>query len=144
MRQSYGLAFGTIAKRNVLPKAPGGLAQVLQAVVLGQIPPPVVHDATLEATPFRTWFAGRATCVPYLRDRVMGSPGDWRMLATSANGQPAAVVYVRDQQGDFRPYGVCVLTVNGAGVRRVTSFGDPSLVTMFGFQADKPGPARCD
>jgi RNA polymerase sigma-70 factor (ECF subfamily) len=96
----------------------------------------LVHDATLEATPFRTWFAGRSTCVPYLRDRVLGSPGDWRMLATSANGQPAAVTYVRDQQGDFQPYGICVLTVSGAGIRRVSSFGDPELVALFGFPPD--------
>jgi RNA polymerase sigma-70 factor (ECF subfamily) len=57
------------------------------------------RDATLEATPFVTWFAGNDTCVPYLRLRVMGSPGDWRMLATRANGQPAAVAYTRDPSG---------------------------------------------
>jgi len=26
-----------------------------------------------------------------------------------------------------------VLTVTGAGIRRISSFGDPSLVTVFGF-----------
>ncbi len=97
----------------------------------------LVHDATLEATPFRTWFAGRSTCVPYLRDRVLGSPGDWRMLATSANGQPAAVAYIRDRQGDFQPYGICVLTVSGAGILRISSFGDPGLVSVFGFRPDQ-------
>ena len=59
----------------------------------------LVHDATLEATPLRTWFAGRKTCVPFLRNYILGSPGDWRMLATSANGQPAAVAYTRDPAG---------------------------------------------
>jgi RNA polymerase sigma-70 factor, ECF subfamily len=91
----------------------------------------LVHDATLEATPLRTWFAGRSTCVPFLRDHVLGSPGDWRMLATSANGQPAAVAYTRDQQGDHQPYGVVVLTVSGDGISRISSFADPSLVTVF-------------
>ncbi len=47
----------------------------------------LVEDAIIEATPLRTWFAGRKTCVPFLRNRLLGSPGDWRMLATSANGQ---------------------------------------------------------
>ena len=56
----------------------------------------LLADATLEATPLRTWFAGRNTCVPFLRDHLLGSPGDWRMLATSANGQPAAAAYTRD------------------------------------------------
>jgi len=88
----------------------------------------LVHDATLEATPLRTWFAGRKTCVPFLRNYILGSPGDWRMLAASANGQPAAAAYTRDQHGDYQPYGIVVLTVTSAGIRRISSFGDPRLV----------------
>ena len=107
----------------------------------------LLADATLEATPMRTWFAGRKTCVTFLRNHVLGSPGDWRMLATSANGQPAAAAYTRNQHGNYQPYGICVLTVSSAGIRRVSSFGDPSLVTVFGFRPDKAqardaGPAR--
>jgi RNA polymerase sigma-70 factor, ECF subfamily len=70
--------------------------------------------------------------VPFLRN-LMGSPGDWRMLATSANGQPAAVAWTRDEDGTYQPYGVCVLTVTRDGIRQVRSFGDPSLVALFGF-----------
>jgi RNA polymerase sigma-70 factor (ECF subfamily) len=98
----------------------------------------LVRDATLEATPMRTWFAGRKTCVPFLRDRVLGSPGDWRMLATSANGQPAAAAYTRDQDGGYQPYGVVVFTVTGAGIDRVSCFGDPGLVGQFGFPGRGP------
>jgi RNA polymerase sigma-70 factor (ECF subfamily) len=98
----------------------------------------LVRDAVLEATPLRTWFSGRATCVPFLREELLGSPGTWRMLATSANGQPAAAVYTRDEQGELRPYGVCVLTVTGAGISRITSFGNPSLVAVFGFPQTAP------
>jgi RNA polymerase sigma-70 factor, ECF subfamily len=96
----------------------------------------LLEDATLEATPLRTWFAGRTTCVPFLRDHLLGSPGDWRMLATSANGQPAAAAYTRDRHGNYQPYGICVLTVTGAGIRRILSFGDPGLVSVFGFGPD--------
>jgi RNA polymerase sigma-70 factor (ECF subfamily) len=96
----------------------------------------LVEDAALEATPLRTWFAGRKTCVPFLRNQLLGSPGDWRMLATSANGQPAAAAYTRDPHGNYQPYGICVLTVTGAGIRRISSFGDPRLVTVFGFRPD--------
>jgi RNA polymerase sigma-70 factor (ECF subfamily) len=94
----------------------------------------LLEDATIEAPPLRTWFSGRKTCMPFLRDQVLGSPGDWRMLATSANGQPAAAAFTRDQDGNYQPYGICVLTVTGAGIRRISSFGDPSLVTVFGFR----------
>ncbi len=96
----------------------------------------LTQDAIIEATPMRTWFAGRKTCVPFLRNRLLGSPGDWRMLATSANGQPAAAAYTRDQDGNYQPYGICVLTVSSAGIRRISSFGDPRLVTVFGFRPD--------
>ena len=48
-------------------------------------------DATLEATPFREWQAGRVNCIHMLDAYVLGAPGDWRMIATTANGQPAAV-----------------------------------------------------
>jgi RNA polymerase sigma-70 factor, ECF subfamily len=99
----------------------------------------LVRDAVLEATPLRTWFAGRAGCVPFLRDRVFGPPGTWRMLPTSANGQPAAAEYLRDERGRFRPYGVVVLTVRAAGISRVSSFGDPRLVGLFGFPGDVAG-----
>jgi RNA polymerase sigma-70 factor, ECF subfamily len=90
-------------------------------------------DATLEATPFLTWFAGNDTCVPYLRLRIMGSPGDWRMLPTRANGQPAAIAYTRDSSGAYQAYGVVVLTVTARGISRIISFGDPSLPRAFGF-----------
>jgi RNA polymerase sigma-70 factor (ECF subfamily) len=93
----------------------------------------LTQDAVIEATPLRTWFAGRKTCMPFLRDRLLGSPGDWRMLATGANGQPSVAAYTRDSGGSYQPYGICVLTVTDGGIRRISSFGDPSLVTVFGF-----------
>jgi RNA polymerase sigma-70 factor, ECF subfamily len=103
----------------------------------------LTEDATIEATPIRTWFAGRKTCMPFLRNHLLRSPGDWRMLATSANGQPAAAAYTRDQHGNYQPYGICVLTVTGAGIRRISSFGEPGLVTVFGFRPDmEPSKGR--
>ena len=90
-------------------------------------------DATLEATPFREWQAGRAMCVHILDTYVLGTPGDWRMIATTANGQPAAVVYHRDAAGVLRADGVVVLAPTATGVSRVVKFHDPALATMFGF-----------
>jgi RNA polymerase sigma-70 factor (TIGR02960 family) len=89
-------------------------------------------DATLEATPFRDWQSGRATCIHVLRAYVLGTPGEWRMIATSANGQPAAVVYHRDADGALRADGAVVLTATATGVSRVVKFHDPGLVAAFG------------
>ena len=95
-------------------------------------------EVTLEATPLRTWFAGCATCVPFLGTQILGAPGDWRMLPTRANGQPAAVGYRRGRDGVHRAYGVVVLSVRVAGIDGVISFGDPALVPAFGFPPALP------
>jgi RNA polymerase sigma-70 factor (ECF subfamily) len=87
-------------------------------------------DATLEATPFREWQAGRDRCIHLLAAYVLGAPGDWRLLATTANGQPAAIVYHRG-----RAHGIVVLTTTATGVSRVVEFHDPALVARFGFPA---------
>jgi RNA polymerase sigma-70 factor (TIGR02960 family) len=89
-------------------------------------------DATLEATPFRDWQSGRAACIGVLDTYVLGVPGDWRMIATGANGQPAAVVYHRDTDGALRADGVVVLAATATGVSRVVKFHDPALVAAFG------------
>jgi RNA polymerase sigma-70 factor (ECF subfamily) len=100
----------------------------------------LLADVTIEAPPLRTWFTGRKTCVPFLHNYVLGLPGDWRMLATSANGQPAAVAYTRDQHGNYQAYGICVLTVTGQGIRQIRSFADPSLVILFESWLDPASP----
>jgi RNA polymerase sigma-70 factor (ECF subfamily) len=88
-------------------------------------------DLVLEATPQRTWYAGIATCLPFFVRHVFGA-GRWRMVPTSANGQPAVVDYVDGGDGVFRAYGVVVLTVTPSGIARITSFGEPGLAAVFG------------
>jgi RNA polymerase sigma-70 factor (ECF subfamily) len=84
-------------------------------------------DAAIEMVGSRTWFAGRATCLRYLA-HVIGSPGDWRMAPTLANGQPAATACYRGSA-----YGLGVLTVTQAGISRITVFGgDAGLAARFG------------
>jgi RNA polymerase sigma-70 factor, ECF subfamily len=91
-------------------------------------------DAALEPVGSRTWFAGRETCLGFIR-QFLGSPGDWRMIATSANGQPAAAAYLRGPDGTHRAFGIAVLTATRTGISRIVVFGDPGLVTRFGFPA---------
>jgi RNA polymerase sigma-70 factor (ECF subfamily) len=80
-------------------------------------------DATLEATPFREWQAGRANCIHLLATYVLGAPGDWRLTPTTANGQPAAIVHHHGE-----PHGIVVLSATATGISRVVEFHDPSLV----------------
>lgn len=94
----------------------------------------LVKDATLEMTPALTWFSGIATCLRYLDAQVLGSPGDWLLLPTRANGQPAAAAYYRGADGGYEALGISVLTVSPAGITRICVFGDPSLMPVFGFE----------
>lgn len=90
-------------------------------------------DATLEATPFRDWQSGLANCLRMLDSQVLDTPGEWRLTATIANGQPAAVLHRRDADGTLQAAGVVVLAATSTGVSRVVAFHDPSLVALFGF-----------
>ena len=104
------------------------------------------RDAMLELPPSSVWFAGGeaiATAVAGL-----GYPGEWRMVPTAANGQPAAAAYRRsfdgaDQRGadsadrrgadsTYQAYGIVVLTVSATGIARIVVFGDPGLFGRFG------------
>jgi RNA polymerase sigma-70 factor, ECF subfamily len=87
----------------------------------------------------RTWFSGKATCLRYLA-HVIGSPGDWLMTPTLANGQPAAAAYYRDDDRTHQALGVAVLDATSTGVTRITVFpGGPALVARFGLPRTHPG-----
>ena len=88
-------------------------------------------DAALEMVGSRTWFSGRATCLPYLAG-VVGEQGDWRMIGIGANFQPAAAAYRRDSDGVLRAFGVAVLDATVTGIARIVVYSDPGLVTLFG------------
>jgi RNA polymerase sigma-70 factor (ECF subfamily) len=90
------------------------------------------EDAALEMVGSRTWFAGNATCLPFLVAQALGGPGDWRMVPIAANGQPAAAAFLRGEDGLHHAYGIAVLDVTAAGIARIVVFGDPGLVTLFG------------
>lgn len=92
----------------------------------------------------------RATMPPYLewfqsRDAVMAalstswdpsSPhyvGRFRMLATVANGQPAAAAYVRRSgEDDYRPFAIGLLRIDDDRIVELTAFHEPRLFEVFG------------
>ncbi len=83
------------------------------------------EDAALEMVGSRTWFAGNETCLAYIR-RFLGTPGEWRMVPTRANGQPATVTYANDSL-----FGVAVLDVTRAGIARIVVFGGADVAKRF-------------
>jgi RNA polymerase sigma-70 factor, ECF subfamily len=95
-------------------------------------------DAVLEMPPLPGWFAGRERIGRFLAFRVFGRPGDFAMVPTAANGQPAFAAYLRGHDGVHRAHAVQVLTVSGPGVARVVSFNQPELLATFGMAQTLP------
>jgi RNA polymerase sigma-70 factor (TIGR02960 family) len=99
---------------------PGALVNLLRA------------DVELEMPPIPTWFTGKRAVIGFLASRVLRRKGQWRMVPTRANGQPAVVVYERTGADRYEAHGVEVLTLIGDRIARITAFNDPSLVPAFG------------
>ncbi len=96
-------------------------------------------DAVFSMPPSPSWYRGRPAIREFLSTTVLGekgvfegkAAGRWRLLLTSANGEPAFAVYERAENGDYRPFGIHVLSLNGDKISLVTSFIDPKLPSRF-------------
>lgn len=95
-------------------------------------------DAVWEMPPFDGWYEGPEAIVLLSKTHCPADgPGDMRLVATTANGQPAAAVYLRNpESGAHEPLQLHVLDVTADGIAHVvafhmadfTPFGVPNLV----------------
>jgi RNA polymerase sigma-70 factor (ECF subfamily) len=103
------------------------------------------EDIELEMPPVATWFAGRRAVLRFLASNLLTEPGQQRLVATMANGQPAFAVYERQPGGAYTAHAVMVLTVTAAGIARIVAFRIPALFPMLGLPsqhaAATAGPA---
>jgi len=98
----------------------------------------LTEDAVLEMPPMTNWYAGRENFGRFIA-RVYAIRGtDWRMIATTANGQPAFVAYVRGADGVYRLHTLQVFTLTAAGISRSTVFQDAEVFEIFGLAAVLP------
>jgi RNA polymerase sigma-70 factor, ECF subfamily len=93
-------------------------------------------DVEFEMPPIATWFSGRDAVSAFFEFRVL--KGQTRpMLATSANGYPAAASYtLRD--GAWAPHSIQVLEIRGHAIAHIHAFLDPSLYPTFGLPMTLP------
>jgi RNA polymerase sigma-70 factor (TIGR02960 family) len=83
------------------------------------------EDIRITMPPAPLLFEGRAGMLPLL-ERAFGaeSPGQWRLLPTSANRMPAAASYLKEPGDDtFRAFKLDVLRVEDGHIREITTFG---------------------
>lgn len=92
----------------------------------------LTKTATLAIPPTATWLRGHGTIATFLRRTALDGTRSWRMLHTSANGQPAMAAYLRDASDHYLPYGMTVLTLAVGGIADINKFRDPSAPKRFG------------
>ncbi len=91
------------------------------------------EDAVWEMPPYTGWYQGAETIGTLIATNCPASGrGDMTLVPTSANGQPAFAVYMKDDEGAHRAFQLHVLETSRARVTHVVSFFDVSLFTAFG------------
>jgi RNA polymerase sigma-70 factor (ECF subfamily) len=99
-------------------------------------------EATWEMPPFTSWYLGNENIGRLIATQCPGGINDMPMIETRANGQPAFGLYMRGPEGDFSPFHLQVLDLDGDRVRHVGAFFDPRLFATFGLPARLPADYR--
>lgn len=89
-------------------------------------------EAVWEMPPFTGWYAGAGNIGRLIDTQCPGGVHDMPMLRTTANGQPAFGLYMRQADGSFAPFHLQVLTLDGDRVTHVGAFFEPRLFELFG------------
>jgi RNA polymerase sigma-70 factor (ECF subfamily) len=90
------------------------------------------EDATMAMPPLPSWYSGRAAIADFLRRFPLSDVHRWKMVPTSANGQPALAGYLWDEDADaFVPNCLSVLALRGAQIEEVMAFLTPEAFVRF-------------
>ncbi|WP_090359043.1 sigma-70 family RNA polymerase sigma factor [Mycolicibacterium fluoranthenivorans] len=95
------------------------------------------QEAIWEMPPFDTWYRGPEAIGMLSKHKCPAEyPGDMRFIPTTANGQPAAAMYMRNPQTDaHEAFQLHVLDITPAGISHVVAFMEPRLFATFGLPA---------
>jgi RNA polymerase sigma-70 factor (ECF subfamily) len=84
----------------------------------------IADDVRVTMPPLGARYDGRAAVAPLIERAHSGAEGEWRLLPTAANRQPAAASYLRAPGDDtFRAFKLDVLRIVDGKVAEVTTFG---------------------
>ena len=96
----------------------------------------LTKDAVMTMPPERMRIAGASaigdffSAVPH-----EGRLDEIRLVPTSANRQPMLAAYARVEEGEYRPYGLMVLTIEADAISGIVGFPDPELFDRSGLPA---------
>jgi RNA polymerase sigma-70 factor (ECF subfamily) len=100
----------------------------------------LAEDARLVMPPLPTWVSGRDQVAAFLRAYPLSGARRWRMVPTSANGQPAFATYTWDEQtAAFMPHSLSILTLREGKIEEITAFMTPDPFPHFDLPASIAG-----
>jgi RNA polymerase sigma-70 factor (TIGR02960 family) len=92
----------------------------------------LMRDDVRITMPPNPWCFDGLDAVRPLLERGLAGPGEWRLVHTRANRQPAAASYLRAwDDTEFRAFKIDVMRIEGGRVAEFTTFGN-SLFGAFG------------
>jgi RNA polymerase sigma-70 factor (TIGR02960 family) len=98
----------------------------------------IADDVRVTMPPQGALFDGRAAVAPLIERAHSGADGEWRLVPTAANRQPAAASYLRAPGDDtFRAFKLDVLRIVDGRIAEVTTFGGDRL-ELFGLPPTLP------
>jgi RNA polymerase sigma-70 factor, ECF subfamily len=97
----------------------------------------LAEDARTSMPPIPAWVEGREAIMAGIVQGLAPEFGQWRLLPTWANRQPAAACYLRRPgETEFRAFALDVLRVEDGRVVEITAF-PPDLFPAFGLPATR-------
>ena len=98
----------------------------------------LTDDVVMEMPPIRNWFRGPKNFGRFIARSYSMRGLDWRMIPTTANGQPAVAAYTRAADGEYRIHTLQVFTLRPDGICHLTVFQDDAVFATFQLPATIP------
>ncbi|WP_431473266.1 hypothetical protein [Ornithinimicrobium sp. W1665] len=96
----------------------------------------MTEQATWQMPPFDRYYVGQEAIAALIGTQCPASgPLDLRMVPTVSNGQPAAGMYLRGEDGVHRPFQLVVVDVVDGAVTAVVGFFDEAAFARAGLPA---------
>lgn len=93
----------------------------------------MTEQATWQMPPFDRFYVGREDIRTLIGTQCpAAAPQDLRMVPTTSNGQPAAGMYLRGEDGVHRAFQLCVVDIRDGAITGVVGFFDPDAFRRAG------------
>jgi RNA polymerase sigma-70 factor (ECF subfamily) len=111
----------------------GRFMEAWEAADVEKIQALLTDDCALVMPPWAEWFQGRDAVLEFLPRGPWSRQRRWKLVPTSANGQPALAAYNSLEPGPMQAEGIIVLSFGGDGrISEIASFRDADLFPRFG------------